>query len=363
MYVDNELQQAERLEVENFVKNNPDLATELELLQQATITNEEVVFDNKELLYKKEDGISLENYEEYFVLSVDNELDNEQANEVEKFVLKHPELQDEFTLMKQTKLQPEVVEFTGKQVLFRTKKDRRIIPLYLMRVAVAAAVMTLIALTWIFSNNNQTTGTNTVVTASNQTTNKTTDNKKPATGVTQEPANPLDEKGTKDDKPILAQVAVEKEKVTTAGVVKTQSINKVGIKKMVQPVQQVSPDIHHEELATVTGQGQNNLPEMATAIKNTDNNYHQKIVNEKPINTYTATQKNVTEDNDYTTTAVYREIDTNEEDNSIYIGGAEINKNKLKGLFKKAAKLLGKKSGGNSDEKTLRIAVFEFKTK
>jgi hypothetical protein len=65
LYVDNELQQAERAEVEDFVRQNADLGSELEMLKQATLEQEDFSFDQKELLYKKEDGISLTNYEEF----------------------------------------------------------------------------------------------------------------------------------------------------------------------------------------------------------------------------------------------------------------------------------------------------------
>jgi len=63
--------------------------------------------------------------------------------------------------------------------------------------------------------------------------------------------------------------------------------------------------------------------------------------------------------------AVYKELDTREtdEENTFYIGSAEINKNKLKGLFKKAASLFERKNDQHDEERTLKIAVFEIKSK
>jgi hypothetical protein len=51
---------------------------------------------------------------------------------------------------------------------------------------------------------------------------------------------------------------------------------------------------------------------------------------------------------------LYREIEADEEDKTIYIGAAGINKNKLKGLFKKATGFLDKKIGRNINEKLLQ---------
>jgi hypothetical protein len=86
-----------------------------------------------------------------------------------------------------------------------------------------------------------------------------------------------------------------------------------------------------------------------------------RTITDNPRTSFAA-QKNQTEETHFAN-AVYREVDTNEEENSVLIGGAQINKNKLKGLFKKAAQLLGKKSSDNEEEKTLQIAGFEFKSK
>ncbi len=88
MYVDNELSAAERAEVEAFVEQNQDLKTELELLKDAVMLPDETIqLVNKSSLYKNERSINLNNYEEYFLLYVDNELGADEKDEVEKFVL------------------------------------------------------------------------------------------------------------------------------------------------------------------------------------------------------------------------------------------------------------------------------------
>lgn len=58
------------------------------------------------------------NYEEYFLLYVDNELSEQERAMVEAFLQFHPELQAELDLLVGTKLEPEVFAFDGKAQLF-----------------------------------------------------------------------------------------------------------------------------------------------------------------------------------------------------------------------------------------------------
>src|ERR1044071_1457499 len=79
LYVDNELTTEQKELVDQFVLQNPDLAIELEILQQTTLTvDESVVFDGKESLLRKEADslINLSNYEEYLISYIDNELND-----------------------------------------------------------------------------------------------------------------------------------------------------------------------------------------------------------------------------------------------------------------------------------------------
>src|ERR1043165_5987248 len=90
MYVDDELTAEERVAVNLFVQQNPDLAEELEMLQQTKlIADESLQFEDKKILLQNVDEISIDNYEEQFLLYIDKELDNKKRNDVEKFVLQH----------------------------------------------------------------------------------------------------------------------------------------------------------------------------------------------------------------------------------------------------------------------------------
>ena len=109
MYVDNELTAQQRAAVESFMQQNPDLQSEMDMLQQAKLLpDDDIFFGNKEALLKSPGSIGAENHEEYFLNYIDEELDATGRQEVEKFVLQHPQFQEAFTLLKQAKLEPEV---------------------------------------------------------------------------------------------------------------------------------------------------------------------------------------------------------------------------------------------------------------
>ena len=121
LYVDRELSSEENEAVERFVAENPDIAEELTLLQNTLLQPEEtLVFKGKEVLLKKEgQDISLNNYEEWFLLYTDNELSDEHKTQVELFVLQHPTLQREFEWLQQTRLPEEKLVFSNKEILYR----------------------------------------------------------------------------------------------------------------------------------------------------------------------------------------------------------------------------------------------------
>src|SRR3954469_3955821 len=147
MYVDNELTNEQRAEVELFVRQNPDLQNEFEMLQQTKLSpDEEFTFTHKTDLLKIKESIGIDNYEEFFLLYVDNELNEDSKEAVEKFVLQQPQLQDKFSLLKQAVLPREKIIFPNKNLLYR-REERRAIP-YLTRIAAAAAFIGVAALVW-----------------------------------------------------------------------------------------------------------------------------------------------------------------------------------------------------------------------
>jgi hypothetical protein len=151
LYLDNELSAAERFEVETFAKAHPDLQEELDiLLQSKLVPDQHIIFENKEelLSFSNDTTISLSNYEEWFVLYMDNELTAEQRTVVEQFTAANPEIQTDLQLLLQTKSEPEQsIVFPDKETLYRREEKTR--PIIWWRIAAAAAVLIAVATTAI----------------------------------------------------------------------------------------------------------------------------------------------------------------------------------------------------------------------
>jgi hypothetical protein len=66
---------------------------------------------------KENHMISISNYEEWFILYMDDELTAEQKTEVDNFLLSHPHLQEEMDVLLSTKLPAGDIRFSGKDSL------------------------------------------------------------------------------------------------------------------------------------------------------------------------------------------------------------------------------------------------------
>ena len=65
-------------------------------------------------------NIARHNYEEYFILYMDNELSSDERRMVETFVQTHPDLQEELEILQQYKLVPDSnIVFKGKEELMK----------------------------------------------------------------------------------------------------------------------------------------------------------------------------------------------------------------------------------------------------
>ncbi|WP_157580891.1 anti-sigma factor family protein [Segetibacter koreensis] len=352
LYVDKELDAEGFAAVESFVSQNPDLAKELDILQRATLEDNTVLFTQKELLYKKEDSISIHNYEEYFLLGADNELNEQQAAEVENFVLKHPELQNEFTILQKTRLHPEVVAFAGKEKLYRREKSvRRIVPLVWVRMGVAAAIVGIAYISFINITDTNSSAKNRMIN-SKRTTAKIVVEKNKADKaqklVTENPLASLNTTKERTDK-------VKKLPANKAAFqkVRNQKVEIIENKQESVATNVKKPENKIEQQPVVNIGTVKKEPELAEVPieKNhfSDNNNTSGLVNPSEKNAVMINEPIVKEEKPLATHAVYLETDNVEEERNVYIGSAEINKNKLKGLLKKASVFLDKKIRRNDE--------------
>lgn len=353
LYIDNELNAEQKLAVENFITQNEDLRPEFEMLQQATLSLDTIHFERKESLLKKESGISINNYEEYFLLSVDDELADHEKESVEKFVLQHPRLQDEFILLNKTKLKPETIVFKNKEALLR--KERRVAPLFWMKISIAAAVIGIVAFSWfaLYDNNNTMTAP---VAINNPMVNPKKENKiqkNNEIAVTQNMADPLQSKSA------ILKAKNKSAIITIRKIEPKLPINKQdNLENLVQQKTDKTPmpSAPNNPMPMASIKNETSIVTVPTTIEviSEHNKLNSTIVASNPL---------VTEQPFIASQAAYKEVlNTDEEDKSVYIGNLQINKNKIKSLFKKALGIFGKKHEKDPTEKSVQVAGFEIRT-
>lgn len=147
LYVDNELPAAERTAVELFVRENPDLAPELELLGGTILPQEITSFEHKSDLLRK-DEVSA--WQEKMLLQLDAELGKEDSDSLFKAMDADKNLAQEWNILQQTKLDKnETIVFENKASLYR-KESGRIVAMRFRRMAIAAAVTGLLLMAAVF---------------------------------------------------------------------------------------------------------------------------------------------------------------------------------------------------------------------
>lgn len=136
-YVDNELPAETRLAVERFVAAHPDLREELDTLLQCRLQPEyDPVFPDKN---------SLLQYEESFLLYIDGELDDAGRKAVEEQVHGQPHMAQELERLQLTVSRPDTaIIFPNKEILYSPAKRRRVVMMPWLQAGVAAAVVAVV---------------------------------------------------------------------------------------------------------------------------------------------------------------------------------------------------------------------------
>ncbi len=165
-YYDGQLSSEEEQRLLLFLDRHPALKEEFENFEGAPmLPDEPLVFSEKQTLQKPEvvafGEINEDNYPEYFVLSMDNELNEVLQNQLDVFLKQNPKLNDEYTLFGLTKVTTDTsVVFGNKEQL----RNRRIIPLLRYAGMAAAAVLLLLfGIRFFFSSPGQKAVRNTLV--------------------------------------------------------------------------------------------------------------------------------------------------------------------------------------------------------
>ncbi|TAF51415.1 MAG: hypothetical protein EAZ62_06675, partial [Sphingobacteriia bacterium] len=143
--LDGELSPQELLRWEAFLAENPDLQAEAAAWEWTKLVPDETlpVLD-KTSLYRSGNAINSTNKEEWFSQYTDEALSADDRAAVELYVLQHPEEQQSFLLHQATRLPVETLVFPDKQSLYRKEERRRPVVLWMGRLAVAAVLTGLV---------------------------------------------------------------------------------------------------------------------------------------------------------------------------------------------------------------------------
>lgn len=357
LYVDGELSATDKQAVDRFVQENPHLAVELEMLQQAQLPIEAWSFDDKDLLYRNGAAeINTNNHEEQFLLYVDDELDASGKEQVERFVLQHPALQESFTQLKKTRLAPEQIPFPDKASLYREeKKERPVIYMRWQRIAVAAVLAGVAVLLWTVIPQQ----TNTEPVLAQQTNTPATDVNQAATQTTPGIATI-----SGADK-VAAITAGNTNQINTAGSTQQQTtvVNPATdlLAANTEPVKSVDvPRNDANVITTVSGNGFETVASNTNRVSG-DNAVLDHVDMVKPANEQL---NNITDNTDNNIhPAVYRELDTESADQkkTLLLGSLEINKDKLRGFFRKAGSIFRSKAKTEEESSPSSISTRPLK--
>jgi hypothetical protein len=139
LYTDNELSVAERKAVDEFVIANPDLLEELDMLQQSILLPDNIEFDFKDSLLKRE--LITDDIQEKLLLHLDNELAPTEKTEIEFLINKEAGIESEWKILQSTKLTADVaIVFEDKQSLYK-KEEGRVVAFPWRKMAAAAVLI------------------------------------------------------------------------------------------------------------------------------------------------------------------------------------------------------------------------------
>ena len=378
LYVDNELNIAQRKAVETFVEENPDLRAELIMLQQSILpANEHITFSDKGSLLKTTstpNPVNETNCEEYFVLYADDELTNEQKDQLEQFVYRNPQYQAAFESLQHAKLMPDTsVVFPDKYALYRSEEDDKapVIRIRWWRMAAAAAVLLFVGgMGWYmatkdgdvqvkpggqgqFANNDTPRAKQPVPSVQEQTTETIADKKDITPDEAPEVVTNTDKAG-KDNRKInnqslpKATVPLKAGKTDDMAVVNNKEEKNNDVSRNI-PVQSNVP--HNEAVVSLKPQDINSVDQVR--------------MNRGSLEQAVTGRELATLNIPATTKPVYMPDGDEAADPEVIYTSNDNKKNRMRGFFRKVSRVFDKTTNADPDHEksSIRIAAFEIALK
>jgi hypothetical protein len=356
LYADNELSAADKKAVETFVIQNPDLEKELLMVQQTILKpDNNIIFENKNLLLKQtfsDSIINITNYEEYFLLYTDNELDKAARKDVELFTSQNPSLQNELNILLQTRSVADTqIIFEGKEILYKEEKDDKVIPLPWLRIAAAAIVLLLVGF-FIVNSKIKPTGsfvkneTKKINPAKKNTKTIINPNKKEETAVTSSTVASLN----------ITDAAIKKGKVKNKKL-NAFAINNSTKKEDINHVKKSTDNIH-DEINPVEIK-KNETAKIETVTDNPVINTTATAVVSKAGNAVAAVTDNKNDEPNYVHQALQTSNNTNPDD-VFFVANTSSKKSKLRGIFRKVSRVFDKTTNADNDDNKHGVLIGGF---
>jgi len=355
LYADNELPAEQRREVEDFVKQNTDLLEEFNFLNDLRLSPDTTIkFEHKESLLQpaslKDNSAQISDDQEKILRFIDLEMSLEEKSEFNQKLKQNQGLQQEFELFSKTKLRPDLsVVFQDKTTLYRsTKEVVRVIHMTWVRVAVAAAIILVAGLLWINNTVEETTGSGPLasVTASSNPNSKSAgieNNPEEENASNRNESQALNKQDLPDQKSAIVSAPIPN---AVKANIKTQQDNR--------PAQHVRLKEDPPVLAAIDN------PQRQTENIATPGN-EQTLVNVSPnlarsngIIDQPVTDANVK--SNYATEALMSAQDEVE----VLTLENNTRKGPIRGIVRKANRLLNKVTNPDPDKPLLRVANFEI---
>jgi hypothetical protein len=310
--------------------------------------------------------INRTNYETYFLRYVDGDLSDAEQLMVDGFVAENTDLATELESLLQTKFIPDTtVVFANKEQLFKKEnKETPVLFFTWQRIAVAAAFIGLVIMAWLLLPTKESVHP---IVINSTKKNKVADlipNKESKHPIA---INSIEKNKVADLMPTKKSIPFNSNKKKPIYNYTVQLKNPINNKKSTQKNNRSIVVLDDATIKTYDSRltiknNENNSPNKALNSAATDaialqNNSEKTATANKTLaaseQLNIAVSNNTNESSTIIHRAVYKELDTETDNNSLYVGSIELNKDKLRGLFRKAASLLKRKTDQPTDKSFL----------
>jgi hypothetical protein len=337
--------------------------------------------------------ITPDNYEEFFLLYIDNELSVADREAVERFIAHHPDLQQDWKALLHCRLLPDEqlvfpdkellyqdaveeeyndlprfspdlsIVFPDKASLYKEEEDKRIVWLPWLRVGVAAAALGIVALLVLLS------GHHTPVPSAAQPVVKNNNNVTPVTPATTGTLHSIEGQASR---PADDRAVVHKVKVKTSGQTVPRDTTRDQDVAQQAESHDVARDASHDaasvkavdvnvtRAADITATRATVTTANVTTTKVTTANVHSN-------DAIAALQTGIPRDqSSFATEALQLENENHDPENNILVAAESpaTGKGKLRGLFRKVTRTFGKTADRDSDgQREVLVGAFQIALK